>query len=229
MPRLFRLCLPFIAAICVFGLTGEAVAAVDDNTAFRREAMLQRGINLSAWFAITNDLSQQHAETYITPADLRLIHDSGLSFVRIGIDPTPLLQNGLRSTETANLLSRIDLGVNEALQAGLAVEICVFPNDDYKRQLDTQKGVDNFLMLWRFLAQHFAARDADHLILELMNEPEVNDSYRWMGIQASVVDAIRKIDSTHTIVATAARYSSLDDLLRLQPVRDNNVIYNFHF
>jgi hypothetical protein len=50
-----------------------------------------------------------------------------------------------------------------------------------------------------------------------------------MGIQARVVEAIRRIDTEHTIVATAANYSSLPDLLQLEPVRDANVIYNFHF
>lgn len=204
-------------------------AAVADDLVFRRAAMLQRGVNLSGWFASTSDFSQEHTDTYTTSADLHLIHDSGLTFVRLGIDPAPLMQHGLKSAETANMMYRLDHAMAEAIQAGLAVEICVFPTDSWKHELETQKGVDNFLMLWRFLAQHFAAQDADHIFLELMNEPEVNDAYRWMGIQAATVSAIRKIDSAHTIVATAGRYSGVEDLLRLQPVRDNNVIYNFHF
>ena len=229
MFRFFQVRFLCITAMLLACVTARAVAAASDDLVFRRAAALHRGINLSGWFASTSDLSQQHAETYVTPADLRLIHDSGISFVRIGIDPASLMQHGLKSAETATALSRVDLGLNEALEAGLAVEICVFPNDDYKRQLDTQKGVDGFLMLWRFLAQHFASRDADRVFLSIINEPEVNDPYRWMGIQASAIDAIRKIDTAHTIVATAARYSGLDDLLRVQPVRDSNVIYNFHF
>jgi hypothetical protein len=35
-----------------------------------------------------------------------------------------------------------------------------------------------------------------------------------------VDEAIRQIDGEHTIVATAAKYSNLDDLLQLEPVRD---------
>jgi hypothetical protein len=41
--------------------------------------------------------------------------------------------------------------------------------------------------------------------------------------------AIRQIDTSHTIVATAANYSSLPDLVQLEALRDDNVIYNFHF
>ena len=121
------------------------------------------------------------------------------------------------------------MAMDQILQAHLAVQIAVFPEDDYKQQLGTQKGVDNFVLLWSFLAKHFANRDPERVFFELMNEPGVNDPYRWMGMQATVIDAIRKVDTAHTIIATAARYSGLDDLLLLQPVRDSNVIYNFHF
>lgn len=200
-----------------------------DQLVFRRATLLQKGINLSGWFASTGDLSSQHTDTYIGSADLRLIHDVGFTFVRIGVDPAALMQHGLKSAETANLMYRLDLATTEAQQAGLAVEICVFPTDAWKHELETQRGADNFLMLWRFLAQHFATLDPDHIFLELMNEPELSDPYRWMGMQAAAVDAIRKIDKAHTIVATAARYSGIDDLLHLQPVNDSNVIYDFHF
>ena len=219
--------LALVLVICF--ASASSIHAAPDDLAFRRAALLQKGINLSGWFASTDDLSKQHTDSYTTSADLRLIHDNGFTFVRIGIDPAALMEHGLKSKESADLMYRLDLGVTEALQAGLAVEICVFPTDAWKHGLETQRGVDNFLMLWRFLAQHFATKDADHILLELMNEPELSDPYRWMGIQAATVDAIRKIDAAHTIVATAARYSGLEDLLKVQPVKDTNVIYNFHF
>ena len=84
-------------------------------------------------------------------------------------------------------------------------------------------------MLWRVLAAHFSKTDPDNVFFELMNEPEVPDPYRWMGVQARVVEAIRGVDTDHTIIATAANYCSLPDLLQLEPLRDANVIYNFHF
>ncbi|HEY4354116.1 MAG TPA: cellulase family glycosylhydrolase [Acidobacteriaceae bacterium] len=206
-----------------------ATAATDDSVAARRAAVLQRGVNLSGWFASSGDLSPQHFDTYTTPADLQLIHDAGMQNVRLGVDPVLFTQHGLNSAESTAALARLDLAIDEILQAGLAVQIVVFPRDDYKQQLANQKGVDDFVMLWRFLAGHFAHRDPERVFFELMNEPEVNDPYRWMGIQATVVDAIRKVDGVHTIIATAAHYSGLGDLLVLQPVNDANVIYNFHF
>jgi hypothetical protein len=55
------------------------------------------------------------------------------------------------------------------------------------------------------------------------------DPFRWMGIQARVAAAIREGAPRHTIVATGPRWSSVDQLLLIEPVADRNVVYNFHF
>jgi hypothetical protein len=62
-----------------------------------------------------------------------------------------------------------------------------------------------------------------------MNEPEVNDAYRWAGIQARVAAAIREVAPHNTIIATGPNYSDIVDLLAMHPLADGNVIYNFHF
>lgn len=199
------------------------------NLAFERAATLQHGINLSGWFAGSGDLSTQHFETYTTASDLKAIHAMGFDFVRLGIDPSLIERRGETAIAKPAALAQLDHAVHEVLENHLAVLLCVFPDDAYKRGLSTDRGVDDFVELWRLLATHFANWDQSHVFYELMNEPEVQDPYRWMGIQARVVHAIRQIDAAHTIVATAANYSSLPDLLQLEPVRDDNVIYTFHF
>jgi endoglucanase len=57
----------------------------------------------------------------------------------------------------------------------------------------------------------------------------VEDPYRWSGIQARLAAAIRKGAPRHTIIATGARWSSIDQLLLLEPLADGNIIYTFHF
>lgn len=199
------------------------------NVAFERAATLRHGINLSGWFASSGDLSLQHFETYTTANDLKAIHAMGFDFVRLGFDPSLIERHGETAVANPGALTQLDRAVHEALANHLAVLLCVFPDDVYKRGLATEQGVDDFVELWRILAAHYAGWDQGHVFYELMNEPEDQDPYRWMGIQARVVHAIRQIDAAHTIVATAANYSSLPDLLKLEPVRDGNVIYNFHF
>src|ERR1700756_446012 len=199
------------------------------SVAFNRAATLRHGINLSGWFASSGDLSAKHFETFTNATDLRAIRTMGFDFVRLGISPELIERHGLVAPAHPEALVQLDRAVQKALDNHLEVLVCVFPDDEYKRNLTTERGVDDFVQLWRILAGHFAASDRERLFFELVNEPEVQDPYRWMGIQARVVEAIRQIDTEHTIVATAANYSSLGDLLQLEPVRDANVIYNFHF
>jgi aryl-phospho-beta-D-glucosidase BglC (GH1 family) len=57
----------------------------------------------------------------------------------------------------------------------------------------------------------------------------VRDSYRWYGIQSRLAAAIREGAPQNTIIAVGARWDDDDDLLFDQPLRDPNIIYNFHF
>jgi aryl-phospho-beta-D-glucosidase BglC (GH1 family) len=198
------------------------------TTAFDRAASLRHGINLSGWFA-GSDLSPHHLDSFTNAADLKAIHDMGFDFVRLGISPELVARHGQLAVAHPEALASLDQAVQAALNNHLAVMLCVFPNDDYKHGLDTDRGVDDFVLLWRILAAHYAAADKGRIFYELMNEPEVHDPYRWMGIQARVDAAIRQVDTSHTIVAAAANYDSLGDLLQLEPLSDANVIYNFHF
>ena len=215
--------------VLIFAATVGYAQNQPQNIAFDRAASLRHGINLSGWFASSHDLSLQHLDTFTTAADLKLIHEMGFDSVRLGIEPSLIVHHGSLTPADPQALAALDRAVDEALANHLAVMLCVFPSDDYKRNLSTGGGVDDFVLLWRVLSDHFAKADPSLLFYELINEPEVPDPYRWMGIQARVDEAIRTIDTAHTIIATAANYGSLPDLLQLEPLRDPNVIYNFHF
>jgi len=196
---------------------------------FDRAAALRHGINLSGWFASSRDLSQQHFDSFTGAADLKLIHEMGFDSVRLGIEPSLIVRHGSLTPANPQALAALDHAVDESLANHLAVMLCVFPNDDYKHNLSTERGVDDFVLLWRVLAAHFAKSDPAMVFFELINEPEVPDPYRWMGIEGRIDEAIRGVDTVHTIIATAANYGSLPDILQLEPLRDPNVIYNFHF
>jgi endoglucanase len=199
------------------------------SVAFDRAVFLRHGINLSGWFASSRDLSQQHFDSFSGAADLKLIHDMGFDSVRLGVEPSLIVRHGSLTPANPEALAALDHAVDGILANHLAVMLCVFPNDDYKHNLSTDRGVEDFVQLWRVLAAHFAKADPAKVFFELINESEVPDPYRWMGIQARVDEAIRTVDTGHTIIATAANYGSLPDILQLEPLRDPNVIYNFHF
>jgi aryl-phospho-beta-D-glucosidase BglC (GH1 family) len=198
--------------------------------AFRRAAALTRGINASGWFSGSGEYSADRTSKWITADDLIQMRELGFTYVRIGVDPVYFGNYGRPDAPAKEALwKRLDDAVDLALNNGLIVDLSVFPRDDYKQQLANDRGVTQFVFLWEALAKRYANRDPDHLILELMNESEVQDPYRWIGIESAAVTAIRRADSVHTIIASGAHYDSLDDLLVTQPLADENVIYTFHF
>jgi len=205
-------------------------AAAQDSTslAFQRTQYLQHGINTSLWFAQSRDYSVEYLKTFTTPQDIALIHDMGFDHIRLSIDPGPL-EPWVYSGKPTPFLDQLDQTVHTMLADHLSVIIDIHPSDEFKAQLfEGSEGVGRFVQLWRALAAHYAPVDPDHIFFEILNEPEQNDPYRWMGVQATIAAAIREAAPQNTIIATAAHYSGVPDLLVLEPLADPNVIYTFH-
>ncbi|MGC2297170.1 MAG: glycoside hydrolase family 5 protein [Acidobacteriaceae bacterium] len=221
---------------CCFALLLLAVlipassSAQDDNTpiAFQRAQHLQHGINTSLWFAQADDYSVHRLQTFTTPADIALIAKMGFNHCRLSIDAGPLVDWQHAGKQT-DFITELDRVVKVMLDNHLSVIIDIHPTSEYKAELfQGGNGVGNFTTLWRALAAHFASTDPEHIFFEIMNEPEQNDAYRWQGIQAAVVDAIRQAAPQNTIIASGAHWSGLQDLLVLEPLADPNIIYTFH-
>jgi endoglucanase len=217
------------------GVRGEdGPARADEGTArvaWARSAHLRRGINLSHWFAQSpgGDYSEQHLLTHTTERDLAAIKSLGFDHVRFTFEPAPLFDEAHPSDLNAQYLRRLDAALDMLLASGLAVVFDLHPSDEFKIKLRTDdRHVEAFAEFWRALAHHLSARDPERLFLEILNEPMVEDAYRWMGIQARVAAAIRDAAPRHTIIAAGPRWSSVEELLRIEPLADPNVIYNFH-
>jgi aryl-phospho-beta-D-glucosidase BglC (GH1 family) len=202
------------------------------QTAFARVQHLRHGINASEWFAQSaNDYSAARTNRYTDAQDIALMARLGFDHVRLSIDAVPLEQLPLgREGLNADFLARLDRTVGAVLADGLAVEIDLHPESGFKQQLlSNDDAVDRLTLLWRRLATHYATRDQERVFFEILNEPEVNDPYRWAGIQARLAAAIRESAPRNTLIATGANYSGIQDLLTLHPLSDGNVIYTFHF
>lgn len=217
-----------LLSAALFSLPVSVIAQDQNSIAFQRAQHLQHGINTSMWFAQADDYSPQRLETYTTAKDIALIEQMGFDHCRLSIDAGPLVEWERAGHETP-FMRELDKAVRTMLDDHLSVIIDIHPTSEYKAELfQGSAGVANFTALWRALAAHFAPIDPEHVFFEIMNEPEQNDPYRWHGIQATVVDAIRKVAPQNTIIASGAHWSGLGDLLVLEPLADPNVIYTFH-
>ncbi len=195
-----------------------------------RFSHLRHGVNLSEWFAQSSDYTPQRLQTYTTAEDIALVKRMGFDHVRLSIDPQPLWRPGRADALPAGYLAYLDKVVDTVLSQGLAIIVDIHPESDFKRRVATDNQfVEQFGDFWRALARHYSDRDPERMFFEVMNEPEVEDGYRWYGIQAALIAAIRQGAPQHTIIASGHRWSSLNELLWLQPYADGNIVYNFHF
>ena len=196
-----------------------------------RFARLRHGINLSHWFSQAADYSKSHLDTHTTPADIALIKSMGFDHVRFPIEPAPLLSNTPDpSILNATYLGYVDNALDTILASGLAVIIDIHPSDDFKlRMARDDRGIEAFAKFWRAFATHLARRDPEFVFLEVINEPMVEDPYRWYGIQGKLIAAMRAGAPDHTIIASGHRWSGLSEMLFLDPYADPNIIYNFHY
>ena len=226
------------AARIVFTLVISMSAAAplfaqDSSVAFNRAHRLRHGINLSHWFAQVFDpkgYTKEHFDTYDTAEDMALIKSLGFDHVRFTLNPDPMFRRGQADRIPAEYLALVDDAVKKIMAQNLALIIDIHPEGDFKLKLATDDSfVEQFADFWRALAKHFSPLDPEKVFLEVLNEPEFKDRYRWMGVQARLARAIREGAPNHTIIAAGANWSSSNELLFLEPLRDTNVIYNFHF
>ncbi len=221
-----------LAVILFFSSLSLSQSAAPNAVAPSRLSHLRHGINLSEWFAQVYDprgYTKEHFQSWTTSADIALIKSAGFDHVRLSVNPQPMMDAARRQGGTAEYFAYLDAAVKMILDAGLAVEIDMHPDSDFKAKLNQDDFVERFADFWRMVAQHYASWDSDRVFFEILNEPEMHDAYRWYGVETKLATAIRQSAPTHTIIAAGARWDDDNDMIFLEPLRDPNVIYVFHF
>ena len=220
--------------LAIFLLASSLSSAQITNTSSvpaSRISHLRRGINLSAWFAQVYDpkgYTKEHFESWVTPADTALIKSAGFDHVRLSVNPQPIMDADQHGQGEQHL-GYLDAAMKMILDSGLAVELDMHPDSDFKERLNQNDFVERFSDFWRRVAKRYSSYDRERVYFEILNEPEMRDPYRWYGVETKLAAAIRQVAPDNTILAPGASWDDDNDLLFLEPLRDPNVIYVFHF
>ncbi len=67
--------------------------------------------------------------------------------------------------------------------------------------------IDQLLAVWEQMADHYKNR-SDLIYYEILNEPHDISDAVWKGMQQQVIDAIRAVDDTHTIIVSPDYWSN---------------------
>jgi endoglucanase len=197
-----------------------------------RFSRLARGVNLSHWFAQVYDrkgYTPDHFETYILDTDIDLIRQVGLTHVRLSVEPKPIMDWDRPGELDTAYLAHLDRAIGMILDRDLAVIVDIHPHPDFNAKLGKDAAHrDAFVEFWGKLAKYLSKYDPERVFLEVLNEPTIPAAV-WAPLQERAVAAIRANAPQHTIIATGALWTDISDLVKLTPVADRNVVYNFHF
>ncbi len=162
--------------------TAPAEQSVPTNTMTGQELMneMKIGWNLGNTFdAPDGELSWGNPVT--TGEMIRKVKELGFNTIRIPISWHKHVGEAPEYAINENWLKRIDMVVNDALDAGLYVIInSHHDNDQYMPVPDNREAAKGYLSaIWSQIADHF--KDADYrLIFQTMNEPRVvGSAYEW--------------------------------------------------
>src|SRR6202167_2956303 len=165
---LFLVC----ASLTPAQMAGQSPSAVPAS----RLAHIRHGINLSEWFAQVYDprgYTKEHFQNWTTAADIALVKSMGFDHVRLSVNPQPIMDANRRSGGNAEYFSSLDAAIKMILDAGLAVEIDMHPDSDFKARLKEDDFVERFADFWRTVARHYSSWDQDRVFFEILNEPEM--------------------------------------------------------
>jgi endoglucanase len=194
------------------------------NVTWSAETPFKRGVNLTGWFQ-TSDVRQIQF-TKFTKQDLINIKSLGCDVIRLPINLHAMTGGGLDYTIDPLLYYFLDQAVDWSEELKLHL---ILDNHSFDPAENTDPNVANILIpVWTQMADHFKDR-SNYLYYEVLNEPHgISDSV-WNSIQQRVIDAIRSVDTKHTIVVGPAGWNSYNNLKNMPYYEDDNLIYTFHF
>lgn len=163
----------------------------------------------------------------ITADDIRLIKRMGFEFVKVLVNPEPLMLDGhLDDAKHPYLRELVELVVHEQLP----VVVCIHPEWEFKKTIFNKENVfAQFLVFLEDTARYLATiAGPKQLALQLMTEP-CADNGNWNELQAQLWRAARRAMPEHTLILAGDKTGTIDGLTATEPVDDANVMYSFTF
>lgn len=205
----------------------------------------RRGMNLWPWFSLTREFPAPRTDYDWPPfqtnravpvaSDLRALRSAGIDFVRLPVDPGPLLafEGAQRDRLMRDVLDAVALCNDEAL----SVIVNLHPNGATHYFNPTNMVGDTaaplygrYLALVRELAARLGTLDPARVAFEPLNEPPQGcGAAAWNTMQAQLYGVARGAAHDLMLVATGACGGMIAGLEGVKAWGDPNVIYTFHF
>lgn len=219
--------------------------------------LLQHGVGLHGWLnwsPIDGDRSYRRppyrsVEEWLSserplsdwPAgnEFSRIRAMGFDFVRLTVDPGPLLDGDVSQRKEA--LKALSIAVRRVTEAGLRVvfnlhavsQVPAYSTEIFNGASDSD-GVLRYRSMVKDVAAMLVGIGADKVALEPYNEPghypcDGDGTGDWRQIMTDTVADIRAVSSDLTVIATGACGGGVTGLVDIDPSFDDaNILYSFH-
>ncbi|MER9654126.1 glycoside hydrolase family 5 protein [Mesorhizobium sp. M0152] len=210
---------------------------------------LKRGLNLDQWVTWPGENQWSDAKAilpypewrkFLGDDDLKALKNAGFDFLRMPVDPSPLLSDqtvALRDDLYASVLDSVRM-INRA-GLNVIVDMHLIPaggsrNIGMAEVMDDPLTFDRYIEMVRKMARTLAGEGPEKIALEPMNEPIVDcdsgGTSLWPDRQRKLFAAARSSATKLTLVLTGACYSAASSLEKIDPtaIPDDNVIWTFH-
>jgi hypothetical protein len=229
-------------------VAGATLAAAGGTPARGSPAIrLGRGMNLWPWFSLTREFPPPSSDYDWPPYqdrravprrhDLARLRVAGIDFVRIPVDPGPLM--AFAGERRRQLMDGLAAALELVRSEDLSVIVNLHPNGatHYFNPRNLVRAPDDpmfarYLALVRDVAVQLTRFEPSRCAFEPLNEPPQEcAAATWPVMQAAIVRAVRAVAPHLTVVVTGACGSMIAGLETLDPtsIGDGNVIYTFHF
>ncbi|HZP08101.1 glycoside hydrolase family 5 protein [Methyloceanibacter sp.] len=234
--------------VALAGLLALALCGVVQQAKAESGAIaLKRGVSIHEWLnwspvtpsGVYQWPPYRPLEAWGGVQDFERIKAMGFDFVRLSVDPGPLLASDQDHLAQALALLKNDIGTVTA--TGLKVVLDLHPVSQVKSWSAAAIEVsplvaDRYRNVVAATAAMLEDAGTDRVALELMNEPQFypcdGDGGRdWEAMVRGLVRAAREAAPTLTLVVTGACGGNVTGLVQLDPARlnDDKLLYSFHF
>lgn len=203
---------------------------------------LDKGVSFTNWLEEANGKFKNFK---LGEADVKILAENGVKSIRLPIDLDLYANNRdafVDSTDTTNVLEFDDVALFTVLDSfanwteryGVSFVIDYHEYDNSYNKTSASNPRYNVMMseVWKHVAAHFAENPREDIFFELLNEPDMTygkvTADQWTVTAQSIIDSIRTVDSTHTLLFGDAQWYSISLLAKRTPFTDPNIVYVIH-
>ncbi len=227
---MLRFCFTSLCFLCLLAVQGQ------DELAFRRQAILGKGMNLTwaeqYWRGHIQIQQTDYFETkalYRKKAELPKMKALGIKTLRLPVC-FDRWENRVKpySIDSVSYFTAVDSMIRWTAELNMNIIICYqhgFLQPGNTQYDDTAR----LYSLWEQIASHYQYSSPDQVFFSIFNEPHDITDAEWIVVANRLIQIIRKYLPKHTLIAGGTEYNSLRGLLRMQPLEDHNIIYAVHY